>query len=59
MKKIIPILLTLALLVSFSAAQADDGAQVLDPTALFVPDITAPACCWNLRRLFQMWSPVP
>jgi subtilisin family serine protease len=40
MKRIIPILLTLALLVSFSAAQADDGAQVLDPTALFVPDIT-------------------
>lgn len=40
MKKLIPIILLLTMLFPFSAVQADEGAQVLDPTALFVPDIT-------------------
>jgi len=40
MKKLIPILIMLSMLFPFSAVQADDGAQVLDPSALFVPDIT-------------------
>ena len=41
MKKLIPIIIMLSMLFPFSAVQADDGAIVLDPSALFVPDITA------------------